>query len=159
MQRRRPNFYALRTTAGQEYNVAIMIENRVRGGVYKLYSIIVVPDLKGMIVVEANAPYEAQRAGYGLKHFKGLVRGALRLEDVAKMVTPRPMIEIVQVDDIVEIIRGPFAGMKGRIIDIDKARGEVRVEIAEAAFPLPAIINAEDVKIIGKAKRESSFES
>lgn len=156
--RRRPRFYVLRTTAGQEYNVAVMVRNRIAGGGYKIYSIAVVPGLKGMIIVEADAPYEAQRAAYGLKHFKGLVRGAISLEDVEKLIKPKPMIEQISVGDIVEIIRGPFSGMKGKVVEVDKSRNEIRVEIAEAAFLLPAIINAEDVKIVQKAKQRQEEE-
>lgn len=156
--RRRPRFYVLRTTAGQEYNVAVMVRNRIMGGKYKVYSIVVVPGLKGMVIVEADAPYEAQRAAYGLKHFKGLVRGAISLEDVEKMIKPKPMIEQINVGDIVEIIRGPFTGMKGRVVEVDKSRNEIRVEIVEAAFLLPAIINAEDVKIVQRAKQQKEEE-
>ncbi len=151
---RRPGFFALRTTAGQEYNVATMVYNRVRGGGYKVYSIVVVPRLKGLVIVEADAQYEAQRAAYGLKHFKGMISGKIKFDEIEKLLKPKPMIEQIGIGDIVEIVRGPLSGMKGRVVEIDKGKNAIRVEIAEAAFPLPTIINAEDVRIIQRAKRE-----
>ncbi len=153
---RRPGFFAIRTTAGQEYNVAVMIYNRIRTGKYKVYSIVVVPELKGLVIIEADAQYEAQRAAYGLKHFRGMISGKIKFEEIEKLLKPKPMIEQISIGDLVEIIRGPFSGMRGRVVEIDKGKNEIRVEIAEAAFPLPAIINAEDVKIVQRAKREEA---
>jgi len=152
--RRKPGFFALRTTAGQEYNVAMMLYNRLKSGKYKVYSVIVVPGVKGLVIVEADAQYEAQRAAYGLKHFKGMISGRVRFEEITKLLKPKPMIEQLSVGDIVEVVRGPFSGMRGKVIEIDRGKNEIRIEIAEAAFPLPTIINAEDVKIVQKAKKE-----
>ncbi len=141
-------FFAVRTTIGQELGVALLMEERAKGSGMPAYSISVLPGLRGVVIVEADAPYVAHRLSYGIKHSKGVVRGGMRLEDLEKFVAPKPVIETIKLNDVVEITGGPFVGMKGRVVHIDKSRGEVKVEIAEAAFPLPITINAEYVKVI-----------
>ncbi|ABL77814.1 transcription elongation factor Spt5 [Thermofilum pendens] len=141
-------FYALRVTSGQEYNVAQLLYRRAASGKYKVYSILVVPGLKGMVFVESDALYEAQRLAYGLKHVRGVVRGAVSLQEMEGLLKPKPLVDQLNVGDFVEIIRGPFTGMRGRIVGIDKSRNEVKVELAEAVFVLPVTINADDIKVI-----------
>lgn len=148
-------FYALRVTQGQEYNVAYLLYRRATSGNYKVYSILVVPALKGLVFVESDALYEAQRLAYGLKHVRGVIGGAVSLAEMEKMLKPKPLVEQLNVGDLVEIIRGPFTGMRGKIVGIDKSRNEVKVELAEAVFVLPVTISAEDLKVIKKAEEES----
>ncbi|MEM4790997.1 MAG: transcription elongation factor Spt5 [Thermofilum sp.] len=148
---KRIKFYALKVTAGQEYNVAVLLNNRAAGGDYKVNSLLVIPGLKGMIFVESEGMYEARRLAYGIKHVRGVVRGAVSIEEMETLLKPRPLAEQLNIGDIVEIIRGPFAGMRGKIISIDKVKNEVKVELSEAAYVLPVTISADDVRIVQRA--------
>ncbi len=147
-------FFAIRTKMGQEYNVALILRNRVNGLGIPVYSFVVLPGLKGMIIAEAPAPHYVLRAISGVRHVKGMVKGAMSYKDIEKFVAPRPMIDIVQVNDIVEITGGPFMGMRGRVVQVDKSRGEVKIEISEASYPLPITINADFIKIIQRGSSE-----
>lgn len=144
-------FYALKVTAGQEYNVAVLLNNRATRGDYNVSSLIVIPGLKGMIFVEGEGMYEARRLAYGIKHVRGVVRGAVSIEEMENLLKPRPLAEQLNIGDIIEIIRGPFAGMRGRITSIDRMKNEVKVELAEAAYVLPVTISADDVRIVQRA--------
>lgn len=148
---KRIKFYALKVTAGQEYNVAVMLNNRARRGDYKVGALLVIPGLKGMIFVESEGMYEARRLAYGIKHVRGVVKGAVTVEEMENLLKPRPLAEQLNIGDVVEIIRGPFAGMRGRIINIDRVKNEVKVELAEAAYVLPVTISADDVRIVQRA--------
>jgi transcription elongation factor Spt5 len=64
----------------------------------------------------------------------------------------------IDVDDVVEIIGGPFKGERGKIIRIDKAKDETTIELFEAAIPIPVTIATEFIKIIKKAKTEEGEE-
>ncbi len=150
----RPMFYAVRTTMGQEYNVASMLEARARTRLLPVRSILVIPRLRGVVIVEAPGYHVVARLVAGMRHVKGIVRGAMRYEDLEKFIAPRPVIEIIEVNDIVEITYGPLMGMRGRVVHVDRSKGEVKVEISEAAYPLPISINAEYVRIISKEKKE-----
>jgi hypothetical protein len=52
-QLRQGNFFAVRTTAGQEQNVLLMLEVRIKTLNLPIYSAFSLPDLKGYIVIEA----------------------------------------------------------------------------------------------------------
>lgn len=148
---KRIRFYALKVTAGQEYNVAVLLNNRARRGEYKVDAVLVIPGLKGLIFVESEGMYEARRLAYGIKHVRGIVRGAVSVEEMEKLLRPKPLAEQLNVGDIVEIIRGPFAGMRGRIVNVDRVKNEIKVELAEASYVLPVTISADDVRIVQRA--------
>jgi len=145
-------FYAFRVTAGQEYNVAHLLYNRASKGQYNVDSIVVVPGVKGLLFIECRALYEAQRLVAGMKHVRGAVRGAISFSEMESFIKPKPVVEAVRVGDLVEIIRGPFAGMRGKIISVDPARNEVKVELAEAVYVLPVTISADDIKVVKRAE-------
>ncbi len=146
-----PRFYAFRVTAGQEYNVAHLLYSRASRGQYRVNSIVVVPGVKGLVFIECEAIYEAQRLVAGMKHVRGAVKGAISFKEMESFIKPKPVVEMVKVGDLVEIIRGPFAGMRGKIVSVDPARNEVKVELAEAVYVLPVTINAEDIKVVKRS--------
>ncbi|HDJ97221.1 MAG: transcription elongation factor Spt5 [Thermoprotei archaeon] len=152
----RPLFYAVRTTVGQEYNVASTLDIRARRYNLPVRSILVIPALKGLVIVETIGIQVVTRLVIGVRHAKGVVRGAMSFKDLEKFVVPKPMIEVVSIGDIVEITYGPLMGMKGKIVHIDKAKGEVKVEVAESAYPLPITINAEYIKILSKGEESET---
>ncbi|RLE64679.1 MAG: transcription elongation factor Spt5 [Thermoprotei archaeon] len=143
-------FYAVRTTVGQEYNVALIIEERVKGKKIPIFSILVVDGLRGFIFIEAPSPSYVDEATSGLKYVKGRVPGTLRYEDLERFIKPLPLIEEVEVDDIVEVVRGPFRGMRGRVIRVNKAKREIVIELFEATYPLPTTVDIDDVRILEK---------
>ncbi len=150
----RPIFFAVRTTMGQEYNVASMLELRARARNLPAVSILVLPRLRGMVIIEAPGPHVVAKLVAGVRHVKGIVRGAMTYKDIEKFVTPKPTIEIIQVNDLVEITYGPLMGMRGKVVHVDKSKGEVKVEVSESAYPLPITINAEYVRILKKKEKE-----
>jgi len=147
LSERKINYFAIRTTLGQEYNVALILKNRA-AKTGSIYSIVVLPSLRGMVIIETIAPFMLAKLIVGIKHAKGVVRGAMTYDELSKFLVPKPIIDIVKVNDVVEIIGGPFMGMKGRVIQIDKSRSEVKIEVSEAAYPLPITINADYIKIV-----------
>jgi len=144
-------FFAIRTTARQEVNVALMIElvteSRKREiGEEEIYSVIVPPGIKGYIILEAPGLHAVYNVIRGLKHIKGRASGALKWEDVERFVVPKPVIEIIKEGDIVEIVAGPFRGLQAKIVAIDKEKNEVVLNILEAAYPLQITVPADYIR-------------
>jgi len=144
-------FFAIRTTAGQETNVALMIEVRAKTSNLPIYSILSLPNLKGYIVLETPGLHIVYEAIRGLKHVKGKTSGTLRWEDLEVLIKPRSLIELIQVGEEVEVVAGPFRGMKAKIIAIDKTRNEVSLNVLEASYPLTITV---PVDYIRPSKRE-----
>lgn len=146
--------FAVRTTAGQEKNVANLITVRIESGKLPIKAVLVPEMLKGYIFVEAEGPHFVEEAIAGIKHVRSRVPGIVSFSEVERYVVVKPVIEELDVDDVVEIISGPFKGMRAKITRIDKTKSEVILELLEATFTLPITVHADYVKVIEKAKKE-----
>lgn len=146
---KRPSvYYAVRTTAGREIDVALIMENRARRMKDRLdvRSIIVPPEIKGYVIVEAPGIHVVYPLVREIKYVKGRAPGIIRADEVEKLVKPKPIIELVKEGDLVEVIAGPFRGMKARVVSVDRGKNEVVLNILEAEFPLPITVPADFVK-------------
>jgi len=140
------NYYAVRTTAGRELDVALIMENRSRLLNVNARSLIIPPGIKGYVIVEAPGVDAVYPLIKDLKYVKGRAFGIIKSNEIERLVKPKPIIEMIKEGDIVEIIAGPFRGMKARIVSIDRGKNEVVLSILEAEFPLPITVPGDYVK-------------
>ncbi|UCG36593.1 MAG: transcription elongation factor Spt5 [Candidatus Bathyarchaeota archaeon] len=145
--------FAVRTTAGQEKNVANLIALRIESSKLPIKAILVPELLKGYVFVEAEGPHSVEEAIAGIKHVRSRVPGIVSFSEIEKYVVVKPVIEELDVDDVVEVISGPFKSMRAKITRIDKTKSEVTLELLEATFTLPITVHADYVKIVEKAKK------
>lgn len=145
--------FAIRTTAGQERNVANLITIRVSAAKLPIKAILVPEMLKGYIFVEAEGPHFVEDAIAGIKHVRSRVPGIVNFSEVERYIVIRPVIEELNVEDVVEVVSGPFKSMRAKITRIDKTKSEVVLELLEATFTLPITVHADYVKIVQKAKK------
>ena len=150
--------YAVRTTVGQERNVSNIIAGRAEVNKIPIKAILVPEILKGYIFIEAEGPHIVEKAISGIRHVRSRVPGRVSLSEVEKYIIIKPIIEELDIDDIVEVTGGPFKGMRAKITDIDRAKEEVTIELLEASFTLPITVHADYLKLIKKGK-ESEGES
>ncbi len=146
--------FAVRTTAGQEKNVANLIAAKVETGNLPIKAILVPEMLKGYVFVEADGPHFVEKAITGIKHVRSRVPGIVTFSEVERYIVVKPVIEELGVNDIVEVVGGPFKGMRAKITRVDKAKEEVTLELLEATFTLPITVHADYVKLVEKAKGE-----
>jgi transcriptional antiterminator NusG len=145
-QLRQGNFFAVRTTAGQEQNVLLMLEVRIKTLNLPIYSAFSLPDLKGYIVIEASGLHVVYEAIRGLKHVKGRASGVVKWEDIESLLKPKSLIELLKEGEEVEIIAGPFRGMKARVVAVDKVKNEVSLSVLEASYPLTITIPVDYIR-------------
>ena len=150
--------FAVRTTVGQERNVSNLITGRAEANKIPLRSILVPETLKGYIFIEADGPHVVEEAIMGIKHVRSRVPGVVSFAEVEKYVVIKPIIEELNVNDVVEVTGGPFKGMKAKITEIDRTKEEVTIELLEATFTLPITVHADYVKVTEKAKQTKSEE-
>ena len=144
--------FAVRTTAGQERNVANLIAAKVGTSDLPIKAILVPEMLKGYIFVEAEGPHFVEKAIAGIKHVRSRVPGIVTFSEVERYIVVKPVIEELDEDDVVEVVGGPFKGMRAKITRVDKAKEEVTLELLEATFTLPITVHADYVKLVEKAK-------
>ncbi|RJS84960.1 transcription elongation factor Spt5 [Candidatus Bathyarchaeota archaeon] len=144
--------FAVRTTAGQERNVSKLIAGRAEANKIPIKAILVPDSLKGYIFIEAEGPHIVEQAISGIKHVKSRVPGLVSFEEIEKYIVIKPVIEELNVDDLVEVIGGPFKGMRAKITNIDRAKEEVTIELLEASFTLPVTVHADYLKLVKKGE-------
>jgi len=144
--------FAIKTTTGQEKNVARLISAKVEMTKIPIKAILVPETLRGYVFIEAEGPHFVEEAIAGVKHVRSRIPGIVSFSEIERYVVRKPVIEELSEDDIVEITGGPFKGMRAKITRLDKAKGEVILELLEATFTLPITVNSDYVKLVEKAK-------
>jgi len=145
--------FAVRTTAGQEKNVANLIAARTETYKLPIKAILVPEMLKGYVFIEADGPHFVEEAIAGIKHVRSRVPGIVSFSEVERYIIVKPVIEELDVEDLVEVVGGPFKGMRAKITRIDRTKEEVTLELLEATFTLPITVHADYVKLVEKAKK------
>jgi transcriptional antiterminator NusG len=146
-------FFAIRTTGGQEHVVARLIENRIAVKKLGIQSILVLENLRGYIVVEAPDANIAYEALAGVRHVRGQIRGELQFKEIEGFLVKKPTVTELSVDDTVEIVGGPFKGIRAKITRVDYERQEATVILLDAPYQLPVTIDANYLKLVQKASQ------
>ena len=146
--------FAVRTTAGQEKNVANLIEAKVKMNELQVKAVLVPELLKGYVFIEADGPHSVEKAIAGVKHVRSRVPGVVTFPEVERYIVIKPVIEELDEDDLVEVVGGPFKGTRAKITRVDKAKEDVTLELLEATFTLPITVHADYVKLVEKSQKE-----
>jgi len=142
------HLFAVRTTGGQEKIVMRMLEARLKMGTVDLQSVLLLDDLKGYVVVESRDVSSMFNAIQGLRHVRGQLRGELGYNEIEKYLVKKSVVTELEKDKIVEIIGGPFKGMKATVTRVDKEKEEATVVLLDAAYELPVTVDANYLKLI-----------
>ena len=111
-------------------------------------SILLVDNLKGYVVVEAREPQDMFNAIQGVKHVKGQLRGGLQFSEIENYLVKKSTVSELAVDGTVEIIGGPFKGMKATVTRVDHDKEEATVILLDAPYQLPVTVDANYLKPI-----------
>lgn len=142
--------YAIRTTVGQESLVVDILANRVQKEGLGIYSVAVIPNLKGYVLIEADNELTVRRSLANMPQIKGrgMVEGEIKIEELSSLLEAKPLMQSIKEGDKAELISGPFKGEKCRILRVNESKEEVTVELLEAAVKIPLTTKAESVRII-----------
>ena len=139
-------FYAIRTTGGQERVVANVLQNKIRSKNIGIYSILLLENFKGYIIVEAPDANIAFQALAGVRHIRGQIRGELPFKDIEGYLVKKPVVTELSIDDTVEVIGGPFKAMKAKITRVDYEKQEATVVLLDSPYQIPVTVDANYLK-------------
>ncbi|PDH25785.1 MAG: transcription elongation factor Spt5 [Marine Group II euryarchaeote MED-G35] len=152
--------YILKTSIGQEQNVASEIRARLSGTGSlkdirdKIFGVLSPHYMKGFIFIEATAMHHVQkligRVGVGvtpLKNCSKVLDGEAPLEDVLPYLEPKAATSGIEEGCIVEISGGAFRGQAARVTRVAETKEEVTVELFEAAVPVALTVRADQVRV------------
>jgi transcriptional antiterminator NusG len=154
-----PKIFAVKTTTGQERNVARLVAAKVEMNKIPVKAILVPEALRGYVFIEARGPHLVEEAITGVKHVRSRIPGIVSFAEIERYIVKKPIIEELNENDIVEVTGGPFKGMRAKITRIDKTKAEVTLELLEATFTLPITVNSDYVKLVEKSKTTSGSET
>jgi len=145
-------FFAVKTTGGWEKTVTSLISTRIALKKKPIYSILVLETLRGYVFLEANNAQVVGETVSGFKHVKSQVPGMIQFPDLEKFLISKPTILELGVNDIVEIVGGPFKGMRAKINRLEVVHSEVTIVLLDAAYQMPVTIKANYLKLVEKAR-------
>ena len=152
--------YILKTSIGQEQNVAKEIQARLSGtGSPKdiqdeIYGVLSPHFMRGYIFVEASALHHVEkligRVGVSttpMKNCRKVLDGESPLGDVLPYLEPKAATSGIEEGSIVEIHGGAFRGQAARVTRVTESKEEVTVELFEAAVPVALTVRADQVRV------------
>ncbi|MFH1663389.1 MAG: transcription elongation factor Spt5 [archaeon] len=142
--------FTLRTTVGQESLVVDILSNKLNTGELEIYSLSVIPGLKGYVLIEADNELTVRRSIANTPHIKGkgIVGGEVKIDELSNLLEAKPLMKSIKEGQKVELIAGPFKGEKAKVTRVNPTKEEVTVELLEAAVKIPVTIKAEHIRII-----------
>jgi len=148
--------FAVKTTGGQEKTVAKFVGDRLEkkkqeGKESQVYSILVLEAQKSYVFFEAPNAQAVSDAISGFKHVKGMVPGYIQFSDIEKFLVDKSIISDVGVGDVIEIVAGPFKGMRAKINRVEPQRSEVTVMLLDAPYQLPVTVDVGFIKIVSRS--------
>jgi transcriptional antiterminator NusG len=151
--------FAVRTTSGQERTVTDLIASKAGIKKAPVYSILAPEVIKGYIFVEASGAHIVDDVISGVRHARARTKGVVSPQAMERFVVTKPVIEDLGVGDSVEVVGGPFRGLKARITHVDKVKEEVTIELLEEGFAtLPITVHADYVKLVARGGGEAGRE-
>ena len=123
-----------------------LLENRIKLKKINVQSVLLVDNLKGYVVVEATDANAAYDLIQGIRHVRGQLRGELQFKDIEGYLVKKSTVSELEVNKTVEIIGGPFKGMKATVTRVDKDKEEVTIILLDAPYQLPVTVDANYLK-------------
>ena len=114
--------------------------------------------LKGYLIVEAIDKDTIEEAAFNLPYVKGIIGRTVTFEEIKNMIQPEVQDFHIEIGDIVEMIADHFKNEKGKVMRIDKKKGEIVVSLLGAAVPIPVTVKMDNVKVIRRDSEHSAGE-
>jgi transcriptional antiterminator NusG len=75
------------------------------------------------------------------------------IQAIERFIVTKPVIEELSVGNLVEVVGGPFRGLRAKITHVDKVKQEVVIELLEEGFAtLPITVHADYVKLVSRGE-------
>lgn len=143
-------FFAIRITGGQERVVANILHTKITTKKLKIHSILVLENFKGYIIVEAPDANVAYEALSGVRHIRGQIRGELPFKDIEGYLIKKPVVTDLNVDNLVEVVAGPFKSMKAKVTRVDYEKQEATVVLLDSPYQIPVTVDANYLRKIAQ---------
>lgn len=132
-------------------NPELVSKNQLLG---RVKAILVPETLRGYVFIETTEFRDVEIAISGVPHVRGRVGGKVSLEEIDKFLAPPPAAEGISIDDVVEIISGPFKGERAKVVRVDAGKEELILELLDSPYTIPVRVHADFAKIVERAEKK-----
>ncbi|AFZ70279.1 ribosomal protein L24p/L26e, archaeal [Caldisphaera lagunensis DSM 15908] len=146
-QTQKNKIYAISVVGGYEEKIALIFAERAQSLKLDIKSIVYSEDLKGTVIVEIGDPKDLFYLIRGIKNVKRRRPIAISLQDVIKLLKPPTALPTIAKGQLIEVIGGPFKGMKGRIVEVYATRNEADITLLEGDSKIVVTIPTEYIKV------------
>ncbi|MEK6915693.1 MAG: transcription elongation factor Spt5 [Nanoarchaeota archaeon] len=150
--------FILKVTSNKEERSMEMIYERAVSKNLQVFAITRPHGLKGYLIVEAIDKDTIEEAAFNLPYVKGIIGRTVTFEEIKNMIQPEVQDFHIEIGDIVEMIADHFKNEKGKVMRIDKKKGEIVVSLLGAAVPIPVTVKMDNVKVIRRDSEHSAGE-
>jgi transcriptional antiterminator NusG len=140
--------FVIKVTTNKEDKALEMIADRAEKKQLGVFSVVRPHGLRGYVLLEAADRESAEDAVFNLPYVKGIIGKTLTYDEIKNMVQPEVEDYHIEVGDVVEMIADLFKKEKGKVIRVDKGKGEVVVSLLGAAVPIPVTVKMDNVRVI-----------
>src|SRR5438876_2158536 len=152
-QTQKTSIYAVRTTIEQKRAVVDLMVSRIQPKKLPIVAILAPEVIKGYIFVEPMGPHFVTEAIAGTRHARTRTKAVVSLAVIERFIVTKPVIEELSVGNLVEVVGGPFRGLRAKITHVDKVKQEVVIELLEEGFAtLPITVHADYVKLVSRGE-------
>lgn len=138
-------FYAVQTTSGQEQSV---VEDVIHSDVPGVYAALAPHSMNSYVIVEAEELRLVEEAISGLMNAKKVLQGETGFYEVKGFLQPEKETIDISEGQLVEIQQGAYKGDLARVQRVIPSEEKLRVELHEAAVPIPIEVPAEQVRVV-----------
>ncbi|MCS7122413.1 MAG: KOW motif-containing protein [Candidatus Micrarchaeota archaeon] len=148
--------YLIPVVVRDAHIIAKLIHKRVMDlNIDGIYSIYLDTKIRGYLVIEAKNDDVVKKAISGVKGVKPraelLVISESELDKILMKLTTEEKI-VINIGDVVEIIKGPFAGEKAKVTAINSERNLYTVIPLDLPTIVPIDIPAKNIKLLKSSK-------
>ena len=144
--------FILKVTSNKEERSMELIHDRTVSKNLQVFAVTRPHGLKGYLIIEAVDRDTIEEATFNLPYVKGIIGKTVTYDEIKNMIQPVVEDFHIEIGDIVEMIADHFKNEKGKVMRIDKKKGEIVVSLLGAAVPIPVTVKMDNVKVI---RRES----
>ena len=146
--------FTIKTQVGKEQSAADMINSRAAKSKIKIPSILVTPELRGYLFVEAYDKERVKEMIKTISYARNILEGDIPLEQIKHFLVPASAVAKIAEGDVVEMVSGPFRGETAKVTHIDDTKEEITVELFESVVPIPITVRGEQVRVIKRKEDE-----
>lgn len=139
-------FYVVKVVGGQEKAVASSLMKKAEMQKLPIYSIIVNDRMKGYLIIESENPGSVGRLINDVKNVRSQLPGILSNNEIQSMLKVSKVEISFNQNDVVEVINGPFKGMKAKIVRFDKDKREASIMLLDTPVQIQVTIDASYLK-------------